>query len=183
MKKHARSLCRVLNEKLGDKIEVGAEVGVWKGELSRDLLRSFPGLFLHMIDLWETTEDNISMHDKDRAEGIMQDAMDAANKNTEDDSWRRNLVKGLSTDVALVYPNLVFDFIFVDADHFYENVRKDINAWWPKIQEGGVMAGHDYNGMGDKRKGWGVKRAVDEFFVALGLEVHVEPGLVWWVQK
>lgn len=182
MRKHARSLCRVLRDNIGtDVIEVGAEVGVWKGELSRDLLHFFPNLFLHMVDLWETTKDNISMHDKDRVGSAMHDAMDAAYRNTEDFSWKRSLVQGLSTEVASTFPDSVFDFVFIDADHFYENVMADVEAWWPKIREGGVMAGHDYNGMGDRRKGWGVKRAVDEFF--LGSEVHVEPGLVWWVKK
>ena len=184
MRKHARSLCWVLNEQIGNnEVKEGVEVGVWKGELSRNLLQTFSNLSLVMIDLWRTTEENVSMHDKDRKEGAMEDAKEAAQMNVKDFGTRARLVQGSSVRLASFFAKEFSDFIFIDADHFYENVSADIRAWWPKVREGGVMAGHDYNGMGDRRKGWGVKRAVDEFFGALGLEVHVEPGLVWWVQK
>ena len=39
-----------------------------------------------------------------------------------------------------------------------ESVKKDINAWFPKIKKGGVIAGHDYTWCAD------VQKAVNEFF-------------------
>lgn len=35
------------------------------------------------------------------------------------------------------------DFIFIDADHSYESVVKDIIAWYPKLKISGTLAGHD----------------------------------------
>ena len=50
------------------------------------------------------------------------------------------------------------DVVYVDGDHSYEAVKKDIDTWWTKIPEGGVLCGHDYHA------GWpGVVQAVDEF--------------------
>lgn len=34
-------------------------------------------------------------------------------------------------------------FAFIDADHKYESVLADIQAWRPKIMPGGILAGHD----------------------------------------
>ena len=46
--------------------------------------------------------------------------------------------------------------LFIDAGHSYEAVLKDITAWLPKMKNGGIMSGHDYNS-------WeGVKKAVNE---------------------
>ena len=37
------------------------------------------------------------------------------------------------------------DFIFVDGDHEYEGVKKDIESWTPKLKKGGIIAFHDFN--------------------------------------
>jgi len=183
MRKHAKSLVRVLTLQLGrENVRFGAEIGVWKGELSADLLRSFPDLYLFMIDLWEPIIDS-SMYDKDNSIAAMHEAMVATRENTTFAEDRRQLWKGASTTEAVGFSDGAFDFVFLDADHFHESVRADLHAWWSKVRDGSIMAGHDYNGVGDKRKGWGVKRAVDEFFGEKGIEIHVEPGLVWWARK
>ncbi len=52
------------------------------------------------------------------------------------------------------------NFVFIDADHSYESVNADIEAWLPKVKPGGILAGHDYG-----VPLWpGVKQAVDERF-------------------
>ena len=53
-------------------------------------------------------------------------------------------------------------FVFIDANHSYEHVCADIDAWMTKVLPDGMIAGHDYyNNPSD----WpGVKKAVDEKF-------------------
>lgn len=61
------------------------------------------------------------------------------------------------------------NLIFIDADHGYDFVKRDIEAWYPKMAKGGVMLFHDYD-----QTSPGVIRAVDEFLLAhnwLRLEV------------
>lgn len=36
-----------------------------------------------------------------------------------------------------------FDMIFIDGDHRYEAVKKDVDQWWPKLAVNGVMFIHD----------------------------------------
>lgn len=61
--------------------------------------------------------------------------------------------------------------VFVDADHSYEAVKDDIEAWLPCLHPEGILCGHDYVAYA------GVKQAVDEAF---GDKVHAE-GDIWWV--
>lgn len=67
--------------------------------------------------------------------------------------------KSASWDAAEKFEDESIDFIFIDADHVYESVKRDILAFLPKMKKGSIMSGHDYN--------WqhpGVLKAVDEIF-------------------
>ena len=51
---------------------------------------------------------------------------------------------GISWEIAEKF-TLPIDFLFIDGDHGNEAVRKDINAWVPKVVSHGIVAFHDYN--------------------------------------
>ena len=36
------------------------------------------------------------------------------------------------------------DFVYIDARHTYDAVMEDLEAWWPKVRPGGIVAGEDY---------------------------------------
>lgn len=60
---------------------------------------------------------------------------------------------------------LKFDFIFLDGDHRYEEVKKDIEIAKSFIRTNGIIAGHDYT-----HSDWpGVKKAVDEILGPISL--------------
>ena len=54
------------------------------------------------------------------------------------------MVEGCSWLVPAGYENESLDAVFIDADHSYESVVKDIAAWTPKVKRGGIIAGHDF---------------------------------------
>lgn len=74
----------------------------------------------------------------------------------------------------------VLDLVFLDALHDYDHVLEDINLWTPKIREGGILCGDDY----DSCKCPGVKQAVGE---ALGDKVELidvgRKGVKVWVVR
>jgi hypothetical protein len=55
-----------------------------------------------------------------------------------------------------------FGFIYIDADHSYPAVKRDLLNAWPLLARGGILAGHDYGLTGMDQDG--VKPAVDELF-------------------
>lgn len=84
---------------------------------------------------------------------------------------------GLSVDVATRFPDEIFDFIFIDADHTYESVSEDLRAWFPKLTPGGIIAGHDWS-----NEFPGVEKAVREFFIDNPKAIEMRPPRSWWVQ-
>jgi SAM-dependent methyltransferase len=70
------------------------------------------------------------------------------------------------------------DLIYIDASHDYMSVSRDIKAWFPLLNEGGVLCGDDW-GLGGPIKG--VSRAVTDFASKNNLQVCVD-GWFWWYQ-
>jgi predicted O-methyltransferase YrrM len=135
----------------------GAELGVDKGILFGMLLKECPALHLIGVDLFP---DRLRSH---RAFVYAQQF-----------SERATLLEGESVTMAANVADGAMDFVFIDADHSYASVRRDIDAWRSKVRPGGWIGGHDYN-----RKFPGVVRAVD--FVFGARNVITLPGSIWSV--
>jgi hypothetical protein len=74
----------------------------------------------------------------------------------------------------------LFDVIYIDADHTYEGVKADLDAWYPLVKKGGIFGGDDYQNTTCP----GVNKAVNEFVVKHGLFLYTEPNGGagdWWV--
>jgi predicted O-methyltransferase YrrM len=66
------------------------------------------------------------------------------------------------------------DMVFIDGDHRYETVVKDIKKAFELLKDGGLICGHDYG-----HPSWpGVKQAVDEYVGNTQLE-----GTIWFRKK
>lgn len=66
------------------------------------------------------------------------------------------------------FPDKFFDFIYIDANHTYEDVKRDVLSYLPKTKS--IIGGHDYNpGVWD-----GVVEAVNEIFPNNKIHVHVD---------
>jgi hypothetical protein len=59
------------------------------------------------------------------------------------------------------------DYIFIDGDHSYDAVCKDLRAYWSKVKQGGIFAGHDWN-LPD------VYRAVNDFRTEYGITTEIQ---------
>ena len=137
------------------------EVGSWKGRsgvyMGVEIVNSGKEQSLVCVDIWVGSAEHQGM-------GILNEdwLYMEFQKNIEPVNAQRpgtiEFIRGKSMDVVESIQNFSLDFVFIDASHEYEDVIADINSWYPKVKEGGVIAGHDY-------PHWpGVKKAVDEYF-------------------
>lgn len=94
------------------------------------------------------------------------------------------LIEMPSLAAAKSFDDGSLDMVFIDANHDYEAVKADIQAWLPKVKSGGIMCGHDYGNveafLGHEAFP-GVRQAVDEAFGAK-VRKPISGSSVWWIQ-
>ncbi len=73
----------------------------------------------------------------------------------------------------------LFDFIFIDGLHTYEQISKDLNGYAPLIRKGGIIACHDYNHPNFPR----LTDAIDEFASANNTEIVICPFHAVYMEK
>jgi len=54
-------------------------------------------------------------------------------------------IRKLSDEAHKEIEDCAFDFVYIDGLHTYEQVKKDIEYYLPKIKKGGFIGGHDYH--------------------------------------
>jgi hypothetical protein len=150
------------------------EVGTDRGLFAEQFLQRWRGEILIGVDNWQPYHEM----PYDRTPDLMMAVVLLAGFRD-----RVKLARGNSVDVApRIGGHYRPAFIYIDADHRYESVRSDIDAWWPYLQPGGIFAGHDY--MPEHE---GVIRAVDEFAERQDLRVYLTDETneyrSWWVEK
>jgi hypothetical protein len=157
---------------------VGAEIGVYKGSLSKMLLQKNENLFLYMIDRWKAyslkeikANKGSSMSLRDQS--VFNAAYSRAKIINKIYPHRSKIIKKNSVKAARKIKNQSLDFAFQDADHSEEVLKKDIKIWLPKIKPGGYICGHDYH-----RES--VKAAVKYYFDEMMIEEDVDN--TWFVR-
>ena len=137
------------------------ELGCYKGKST-----SFIGVEIHKrkrdinffaIDSFQGATNSTDANEIKAYEGISE----IEESYTYNVSLIGNKIKtivSLTDEAAKYFNDEEIDVIFLDAGHSYEAVKKDIEAWLPKMKPNGIMAGHDYTA-------WeGVNKAVTEIF-------------------
>jgi predicted O-methyltransferase YrrM len=133
-----------------------AEIGTYSGESAKLFLPKVKKLYC--IDPWEGYIEQ----DTFETMGIPSDSLAAAeqifNRLANENPDKIVKCKGTSTCMAMLFPDSFFDMVYIDGNHEYGHVKADIEAWFPKVKYGGILAGHDYCEAFD-----GVIKAVKEF--------------------
>jgi predicted O-methyltransferase YrrM len=151
-----------------EKCQVIVEFGCFLGRSTRALGDNCPGI-IYAVDPWDGKYYNI---DGSVAGWINTNVFDYFRANLAD-LIKKNKVIPVKQFSQLFRGPVNADLVFIDGDHRYEEVKKDIYNALTMLTSGGIIAGHDYN-----HEGWpGVKPAVDELLGTVNI-----CDSIWWVE-
>lgn len=132
--RYTRNLLGDIYRELG--FNVGAEIGVRRGEYSKVLLKANQNLKLFCVDPWGPYPGR--RYTKEIQEGIYQQARkNLAPYNVE--FVRKQSLKGVHD-----FEDESLDFVFIDGDHRYNAIARDIIEWQKKVKQGGIISVHDF---------------------------------------
>lgn len=148
---------------------IAFEIGVFNGDFSELIIAFIKPVALMLVDPF-----NISQECYDKGLNYLPTAY----------SNQENFVNVTKRFAYQIHLNLVYvwrdysyniikriapniDFVYHDASHLYEDLKRDLKDWLPKMEKYGLVCGHDYGN--DIFPG--VKQAVDEFCKEHGYEM------------
>jgi hypothetical protein len=157
-------------------LEYGVELGVWRGRVFKHLLTNHPTLCMVGVDLYAPQPDNEGPEKWTKGENGHAWDHDAYYNDLVqfcETNGRGRIIRDYTYNAVNQFADGELDFVFIDADHSYEAVQKDIADWTPKVRAGGVVFGHDIN--------WPtVQKAVVEAF---GNKYMKESDNIWYYIK
>jgi len=112
-----------------------AEIGVFEGTNANNLLKELNINKIYLIDpyeikLWEDYSDAIINAEK-KAHRLLKHYKNKI-------IWIKN-----SSEKAISRIKENLDFVYIDGNHQYEYVKKDIESYWRILKKGGILAGND----------------------------------------
>ncbi len=120
-----------------------AEVGVYRGAFAQRMLDGCPGIErYYLVDPWRHLDDwNKPANRKDAAfERFHAETLERTAAHAD----RRVVLRGKTLEVVDRIPDASLDLAYVDGDHTLRGVTVDLVSLFPKIREGGFLAGDDF---------------------------------------
>ena len=137
-------------------MNVGAEVGVERGDFSKTLMRANPLLHLYGVDPWTALPD-YRVH---LTQAFMDEMYERVCTRLRRYHWTP--IRCMSEDIGDQIPDGSLDFVYIDANHEYTHVLRDLDIWTKKVRRGGIISGHDYT-LERQREPNGVVAAVNKW--------------------
>ncbi len=95
-----------------------------------------------MLDPWRHLDDwnKPSNTTDDEFDRIKAEALDK----TRFAESKRRVLQGTTTEVSEGLPSEGLDFAYIDGDHTLKGITIDLLRIWPKLKNGGILAGDDF---------------------------------------
>jgi len=115
------------------------EIGTHRGDFAATLLMAWKGPKLWCVDPYEHLYDPTDP----AALGDRNSVRRQAENRLGPFGGRVEILAERSLDAAGRFADESLSFVYVDGCHQTEDTAADLNAWWPKVRIGGILAGHD----------------------------------------
>lgn len=147
------------------------ECGAWMGRSSSYLCdHARSDIKIYIVDSWQ---GSVSEQSGPHSIALTQDVYQIFLDNMGDRKF--SSIRKLSEEASKDFEDESCDVVFIDMEHTYDSVTRDIELWYPKVKYGGYISGHDYTIY------WpDVKRAVQNKFDITKIKTM---GDCWIVKK
>ena len=131
------------------------ECGAWLGKSSSFLCDyAAERINIFIVDTWKGSQDELQTTHK---LATQTDIYQIFLENMGDRKFTP--IRKTSLEAVTDFQDESCDVVYIDMEHTYDAVKKDIQAWLPKVKTNGYISGHDYAGYAPQ-----VKKALHEFF-------------------
>jgi len=144
---------------------IGVEIGTYKGKNAKLILDNLDIKQLYCIDPWIDNELKVN------GKSILEETNQRLK--TYNNAW----IIVEKSDNAVRYIQELVDFIYIDGNHSYMQVKKDLIHYYPKLKKHGIIGGHDFYA-----SEMGVVQAVIEFALENNLTLYGDV-IDWWFKK
>lgn len=147
------------------KNSIGLEIGVWKGEFTEEIIKIVQPKRLYLLDPWifqpnsPDGKENYSTRWYGGSAAKSQKDMDSIYQNVCN-QFKNNanitIFKAFSADLPTLLPEYTLDWTYIDGNHSYDYVMKDLELSFKLVKENAMITGDDFSHPG-------VQKAVFEF--------------------
>jgi len=117
----------------------GVEVGVEQAVFAKTLCQGIKTLnVLYGVDPWKAYSGYREHVSQEKLDGFYDDVL----KKMKNEPFIP--IRKFSHEAAEDFADGSLDFVYIDGNHEFFEVTRDLHVWIPKIRKGGIVAGHDF---------------------------------------
>ena len=146
---------------------VVAEIGVWEGGFSEQILEICAPRALHLIDPWLYMPEFPNTGFGRRKNADLMEARYEAVVAKFAGNPEVTIHRATSEEALARFPDSSFDWVYIDGNHNEPFISTDLRLCLSKVKPDGVIAGDDYNWQAE-RSGAPVRHAVEALMRDLG---------------
>jgi len=114
---------------------VGVEIGTAQGNNALNMLKKLPIKKLYLVDPYIPYVENGKL--------INAESFEKTKERLSKFKEKIKFILKNSIEASKEIPNGL-DFVYIDGNHQYDFVKKDIEMYFAKLKKGGILSGHDF---------------------------------------